>query len=276
MTHPRRSVRIALLSLCACAAFAQNELNLPTRVQNGSVTFSSSGEAFTGFPVTNAPYSAHQVLEHSQTLADGTHVTQTPLVTLVFRDSQGRTRTERPLLPARQRPMVIRVDDPVAGYEYILDTDNRVAHRIRLQRLHSAGGENDPPPPPPTPVERISPPTAMTWEVGGNKSTQEPLGTQVMEGVTVEGVRLTSIVKVGSQGNDQPITQVQEHWYSPQLGREILGKRFDPRSGETVTRLTDIVLAEPDPALFQVPADFTIVDEKAPFNIHYAVRPQPN
>ncbi len=103
------------------------------------------------------------------------------------------------------------------------------------------------------------------------KSTQEPLGTEAMEGVTAEGFRVTSIVRTGSQGNDQPITEVQEHWYSAQVGREILTKRSDPRNGETVTRLTDIVLAEPDPAVFQVPADFTIVDEKGPFNIHYAV-----
>ncbi len=132
-----RPLQVAALSLFACAAFAQMD-SLPMRVQNGSVTFSSSGEAFVGVPVTGLPYSAHLNLEHSQTLADGTHVTQPPLTTLVFRDSQGRTRTERPLLPPNQRyhgaPVVIRVDDPVAGYEYILDTQNRLAHSIAFDK----------------------------------------------------------------------------------------------------------------------------------------------
>jgi hypothetical protein len=32
----------------------------------------------------------------------------------------------------------------------------------------------------------------------------------------------------------------------------------DPRYGETVMRLTNLVLAEPSPDLFQVPPDYTI------------------
>ncbi len=59
---------IAALAVAASAAFAQID-SLPIRVQNGSVIFSSSGEAFIGFSVTGLPYSAHLVLEHSQTLS---------------------------------------------------------------------------------------------------------------------------------------------------------------------------------------------------------------
>jgi hypothetical protein len=42
----------------------------------------------------------------------------------------------------------------------------------------------------------------------------------------------------------------------------VLITRRDPRSGETVYRLTSIVRAEPPPDLFTVPSDYRIVDLK--------------
>jgi hypothetical protein len=38
----------------------------------------------------------------------------------------------------------------------------------------------------------------------------------------------------------------------------VLFKRSDPRTGETVTRYTNIVRTEPAHALFEVPADYKI------------------
>ena len=40
----------------------------------------------------------------------------------------------------------------------------------------------------------------------------------------------------------------------------VLITRRDPRSGDTVYRLTNIVRAEPPPDLFTVPSDYRIVD----------------
>ena len=40
----------------------------------------------------------------------------------------------------------------------------------------------------------------------------------------------------------------------------VLITRRDPRSGETVYRLTNIVRAEPPPDLFTVPSDYRVVD----------------
>ncbi|HEV2731508.1 MAG TPA: hypothetical protein VGV15_15865 [Terriglobales bacterium] len=37
--------------------------------------------------VTGAPYSAEEVVDHTQTLADGTHITQKTQVSKVFHDS---------------------------------------------------------------------------------------------------------------------------------------------------------------------------------------------
>ena len=51
-----------------------------------------------------------------------------------------------------------------------------------------------------------------------------------------------------------------ERWFAKDLQMAILMTRRDPRSGETVYRLTNIVRAEPPPDLFTVPSDYRIVD----------------
>ena len=63
-------------------------------------------------------------------------------------------------------------------------------------------------------------------------------------------------------GNDRPITTVHETWMSPELNMAISTKISDPRSGESTTKLTNISRAEPDPALFQVPAGYSVAEEQ--------------
>lgn len=95
--------------------------------------------AFPSQAITGAAYSGEEVSESVQTLSDGTHITQKNLQRKVYRDSEGRVRTERPLIPTPatanskvEMPMVIEITDPVAGFQYGLDTQNKVAHRQAL------------------------------------------------------------------------------------------------------------------------------------------------
>jgi hypothetical protein len=213
--------------------------------------------------VKGMPYSIQMISEHSQTLASGTHITQQPRTEQRYRDSEGRTRTERSvfaprIFPAVEIPTIIEIHDPVAGYSYVLDTQNHVAHRSRLTVRT-----------PPTGVRRAIPPAATTSTRDGITTTREPLGTQVLEGVNVVGSRTTTVIDTGAQGNDAPITTTMESWFSERLGQAVLTRLSDPRNGESTTRLTNISLSEPDPTLFQIPADYQMVDETAPFQIHY-------
>jgi hypothetical protein len=41
----------------------------------------------------------------------------------------------------------------------------------------------------------------------------------------------------------------------------LLQKTSDPRSGDNEKRVTNLVLSEPDPSLFRVPADYTVVNQ---------------
>jgi hypothetical protein len=68
-------------------------------------------------------------------------------------------------------------------------------------------------------------------------------------------------------GNDKPITHVCETWHATELKVLVLSKCSDPRSGKLTMRLKKLDRAEPDASLFEVPPDYTIVDDKDRFTI---------
>ena len=95
---------------------------------------------------------------------------------------------------------------------------------------------------------------------GANAVIVESLGTRQIEGVRAEGTRLTTTIPAGQIGNLNPIHVVNERWFSKELQMAVLITRRDPRSGDTVYRLANIVRNEPPPDLFTVPSDYRIVD----------------
>ena len=231
--------------------------------------FVGGGSGGRGAAVTGMPYSAQEVTEHVQTLADGTRITQPSQQVTYYRDSQGRTRTERtiPLPPgmasqANAAPAFIDIFDAVSGARYTLDPRSKTARKVEIP-------PPSPPPPPGTTAVRAANGRAVSAAIvpSGDpvaaqrqrpETTHESLGIQSIEGVTAQGTRTTYVYPVGFFGNDRPITVVDETWMCQDLKRVVLSKTSDPRSGESTTRLTNISRAEPDPALFQVPPDYEI------------------
>jgi hypothetical protein len=86
------------------------------------------------------------------------------------------------------------------------------------------------------------------------------LGGKTIAGVYAEGVRTTITYPVGYMGNDRPIAVVREVWTAPDLKITLLASDNDPRTGLQSTEVTDLVRAEPDPALFLPPEGYTIRD----------------
>jgi hypothetical protein len=113
------------------------------------------------------------------------------------------------------------------------------------------------------PAEGMSLPRSVApsgfGSVGGTVN-KEDLGSQVIEGLVATGTRTTTTIAAGSIGNEQPILIVSEQWFSADLKVLVMTKHSDPRSGETIYRLTNIVQAEPARSLFEVPADYTLKD----------------
>jgi hypothetical protein len=86
------------------------------------------------------------------------------------------------------------------------------------------------------------------------------------------GYRTTMTVPVGAQGNDQPLTYIVETWYSPELGMGVFRRAEAPDSNFTYVReLIDLSRQEPDPTLFQAPADYKVVDENTHFTVEVSL-----
>jgi hypothetical protein len=71
-------------------------------------------------------------------------------------------------------------------------------------------------------------------------------------------------IPAGQIGNDRAIDIVSERWYSPELSTVVMSRRSDPRTGETVYKLTNIRRTEPGQQMFQPPVDYTVA-EGGPF-----------
>jgi hypothetical protein len=214
-------------------------------------------DLYRGHSLTGMPYSAEQISEHLQTLADGTHIRQPRRVEKIWRDSQARTRWERSVAVGPGQGNVvslIEIRDPVGGFYYVLDEQNKIAHRLTLTA-------------PPARQPDSMPHAAATPATPRPETSWEKLGTQNVEGLISEGSRSTTKWPVDSFGNDRPLTSSFERWDSTELKVLVLAKNFDPRGGEDTTRLTNINRAEPDASWFIPPAGYTVVDEKDSFTI---------
>jgi hypothetical protein len=200
-----------------------------------------------GKVVTGAPYSAQAVTEHIQTLPDGNRI-HTTTTANVYRDSQGRTRREQEIgaigpWAAQGTPRkVISISDPVSGISHVLNPDTQVARQMPFRARAGAwrGAE--------TTRQKPENPNIKT----------ESLGTQVIGGVTAQGTRITRTIPAGQVGNQAPLVITIERWYSPELQTDVMRKEVNPQFGETTFQLTNIVRAEPDASLFQVPPSYAI------------------
>jgi hypothetical protein len=92
--------------------------------------------------------------------------------------------------------------------------------------------------------------------------THEDLGHQFIAGVETTGTRDATIYNPGVFGNDRKVDVEREFWYSPQLGFNLLSKRSDPRFGTQTFTVTNILHADPDPKLFEIPEGFKVDDRR--------------
>ena len=92
----------------------------------------------------------------------------------------------------------------------------------------------------------------------------EDLGEQVLEGLLVKGTRTTNTIPAGAMGNERPIEIVTERWYSEDIDAMVLQRFFDPRFGETVYRLVNVVRGDPSPDLFEVPQGYALAVTEGP------------
>ena len=262
----RTTLTIAGLLVLAVAASAQNPGPGRGRfgpaagdaLAPGGARFLGAEAGMPGRVVKNAPYSADVVTETTQTLADGNHIRQSSTAK-VYRDTEGRTRREQSLnalgglAPSSNLPQVVFINDPVAGFNYALNPQNRTATKSTWARP-GRGGQ----------AQGSSQQMTRLRQGRGGAARQnvktESLGRQTIEGVPADGTRTTMTIAAGQWGNEQPIQIVTERWYSPDLQTVVLSKRTDPRMGESVSKLANISRSEAPSSLFEPPADYKVAE----------------
>lgn len=273
----------------------------PVEIRGDNFIFMATEMSFAGKLVKGAPYSAQAVTESVQTLSDGNRIVRKNTAQL-YRDTEGRTRREQtvgyigPYAAAGEETQTVFINDPVAGFSYILEPSAKTARKMPRRELRFKV-EGDPaqarqkaeqgavqkfeiersftriPGPGPegvagTAVIVTAPPAGegatFLRHSSKHEAKTEKLEARSFDGVTAEGTRTTVTIPAGEIGNEAPIEIVDEHWYAPSLQVTVMTRHSDPRSGETTYRLTNISRTEPAAVLFQVPSDYTVKELGGP------------
>jgi hypothetical protein len=109
----------------------------------------------------------------------------------------------------------------------------------------------------------FTPAQAGLRDNGTRYLTREGLGNNWLDDLSVVGTVETLTINAGAVGNDRPLVITREFWYSRDLQINLSVTRKDPGEGTQVIKLVDLTRSEPDPAMFQVPADFTVQDHRS-------------
>lgn len=211
------------------------------------------GEIGEGKTVKGSPLTGQLTVTRDTTLADGTRIHKDNQAS-IYRDSEGRVRREMsmelvtPATGAVSHSMVM-ILDPVSGQRYMLNPANKTA-RAMPARGHHDGPKGE------------APHADMAPHEGPGEIKKESLGNKTVDGLVLEGVRVTRTIPEGAIGNDKAIEVVTERWYSQELQLPVLTIHNDPMMGKVTTKLTVTSRGEPDPSLFQVPADYKLESGK--------------
>ncbi|HZP05021.1 MAG TPA: hypothetical protein VFB43_08985 [Terracidiphilus sp.] len=230
-------------------------LATPTLMAQGTIVSSINAGPI---GVTGMPYTATLKTTVVRTLANGTKITHETTMKEA-RDSNGRTYRERhhESLPAGADGadfVTVNIFDPVNRVSIMWNADSKQAtifHMPEPEQIRSAAGQ----------TPKVQTRVRSRQNTPDSAPQFERLGTQTINGVVAEGIRVTRIIPAGKQGNDQPITITNETWRSNELKLLVRSINDDPLTGVTTTELTNFEQGEPDPALFQVPEGYTVKEQ---------------
>jgi hypothetical protein len=221
-SHPARLSLVAASILASCATHA-------------------SCQIYHWDYIPNLPYTAQVIQISIERGANGTRVRQeTKLVEA--RDSLGRTRIESFDSHHAGRPDVVNLYDPLHRQFIQLFPGKTLA---RVMTFPGTG---------PIPNHGLS--------LHAAKTIVEHLPGRTIRGIYAVGTRTTQIIPAGD-GRSGDVVDVEETWVSPDRKIVVLWKdtSTDLESEETTAKVVRFTRNEPDSALFDIPADYTI--EKA-------------
>ncbi len=285
----RRSFLMVFVFLPPCPFLGQGLATASATLQpSGEVRYQATYlfhlEAASGALVLDAPYSADEVERSGNLSSIGSSDQQWHLLRKICRDSKGRTRVERPLslgVDTIHGPLLIEIFDAASGWVYVLDSQAKVAHSYRppatgvsspevhekrlIEATTAVSGQ---------PLEHSTvqafdsdtgyqPEKTATLPVTVSKFSQS-LGEDHLDGLLIRGTRYTK-PDVSKDGTGQSVSS--EVWTSPELKVVVESRFLNPQASDRLVRLVHLSRAEPDPALFQIPAEYQVRDETTDFRV---------
>lgn len=200
-------------------------------------------------PVSGIPLSVTEIEEHSHKRDDGSFAVDYTVTAKQCRDSAGRVRIESEIKDQAgntHSDSGVTITDPVAGFQTVLASDEKIAYRLAIGRssgnaqiafTDAADGQDSP----------------HQW-----KTVQEDAPDQMIQGYAFKGSRI-----VTSAEDDSGLTTTFSQWYSDQLKLFGAIDRKGPFKAYSI-RIEQLQFGEPDHALFEIPADYRVVDLEIP------------
>jgi hypothetical protein len=261
---------LASASLAPVSLMAQGQAALQTEHKNAPRVRAEDGgvsemmESIVVSAKPQAPFTLMLETEWVRMLADGGTITGVNK-RRIARDAAGRIYQERWFLVPKNGNVesemtTIQISDPNAHtlYNCFFAGDKKNVCELLTYR-------------PMTPAVNTTEKTAA-GELPDNQGSfvHEDLGNQIISGVETVGVRYARTYNPGVFGNDRKVTVEREVWYSHQLDLNLLSMRSDPRTGKQTFTAVNVVLGDPEPALFELPAGFKVADHRQ------SAPPEPN
>ncbi len=261
-----RLVFILSFALLVCAVHAQVGVAI------------SGGPDHTSPPHQLQPYTAEFKITEVQTLADGTTITSEG-TEIRARDSAGITMQSNTNQNWQLGRMlgtsggVHDTDGTILANWYSVTNDGHIFKMPPKEQRHGCWQSssvrmewNQAPRATPPPQIVFNPVTRAAEQVPSPVQRSRPnfhdLGSILIQGVEAHGQRITRTIAVGEAGNDQSIVRVEDNWMALSLGLELRQSTEDPRIGKRTRELVNLTLEEPDPSLFQPPADYKVTTEE--------------
>lgn len=227
---------------------------------------------------TNNPFQGEYSTTMTPAPLTGMTLPPPPALHSVARDSQGRVREERWAgkfkvktadgVETEQEQHLIIICDPVIQKLIRLDTLNKTATvmgpRVGLVQ-------------PGFTLNRAPQPFCSNYLKRYSsmpRMQSEDLGSQTISGVVAQGLRTWMVLEAPAGSGAQRAPSYQDHWCSEEIGAIVMqafASSGAERRNETV--LKNIERKEPDAALFQIPADYTIEERAMDGRIGPGLRP---
>ncbi len=163
----------------------------------------------------------------------------------ILRDSAGRQRYEAPMIDGVPRPYTMTIYDVAGGKIIVLDPAEKTAHVSPMHVGRSV-------------VLDVSEATLLPPDTAAQNQTL--LGVREIAGMEAWGQRT---VRSTTRPDGQATTHERDLWLSTHY-RMPLMQVLQTDRGTITQAVTEFTAAEPDPALFRIPAGYTVHEAPSP------------